>query len=159
MRSFMAWLGRKAACITASEGECLRGFALRALGPALGLLAACTAPHTLITARHTPCKPKQIEISHFTSSGFGEDWYASCGGQWYRCNTREQGHRLLYKCRRSDAPADAGTSAQLGAPEAGPVAAPSSAQDAGVAPPGTGAPDAAGPRAALWPDAAVTAPR
>ena len=138
MRSAMARLGRKAACITVWVDGTLRGFALRVLGLGLAFFAACTSPHVLVTARHTPCKPKEIEISGFTQSGFGEDWYASCRDQWYRCTTREQGHRLLYACRRTKPPADAGVAlaegglADAGQAPAAPRVGATQVSDAGV---------------------------
>jgi hypothetical protein len=124
----MARLGRKPACITVWLSRPLRGFALRALGLSLASLAACTSPHILVTARHTPCKPKEIVISEFTQSGFGEDWYASCRDKWYRCNTREQGHRLIYACRPAEPPlladASAGLADAASVADAGPAPAP-----------------------------------
>lgn len=150
----MARLGRKAACITVwCEGP-LRGVALRALALSLASLAACTSPHILVTARHTPCKPKEIVISQFTQTGFGEDWYASCRDKWYRCNTREQGHRLIYSCRRTEPPVldDAGT----GLADAGRLAdaGPAPAADAGPTPVPVVAPAAPAPDAGTVPEQA-----
>jgi hypothetical protein len=90
--------------------QTLRGVALR-WPLLLGLLSACTGPHKLISARHTACKPREILISELTYSGSDEDWKVSCRGRNYRCHTREQGHRLLYGCKLSEAPQPAQTDA------------------------------------------------
>ena len=106
MRSLLAWLGHEHVLERARR---LRGFALRCA--AFSSLLACTAPQTLVTARHTPCKPREIQISELTYSGSTEDWLATCRDLQFRCQTREQGRRLLYSCKPIKAqrpPADAG---------------------------------------------------
>ena len=106
MRSFLAWPGHERALERARR---LRGIALRCA--AFSSLLACTAPQTLVTARHTPCKPREIEISELTYSGSTEDWLATCRDLQFRCQTREQGRRLLYSCKpikQQRPPADAG---------------------------------------------------
>jgi hypothetical protein len=107
MRSLLAWLGHT----QAGEGaRGLQGIALRSAALS-SLLVACTAPQTLVTARHTPCKPREIQISELTYSGSTEDWLASCRDLHFRCQTREQGRRLLYSCKPVKTPrlpADAG---------------------------------------------------
>lgn len=104
MRSALARVSRKRACTRTLLAWAPQGFALRA-GLLLGALSACTAPHTLITARHTTCKPREIQISNLTYSGSDEDWVATCRGHKYLCRTRENGRRLKYGCTLSAEPA------------------------------------------------------
>ena len=98
MRSVLTRLGQKRAQSRPAAARCVRGFALRCAA-ALSLLVACTGPQTLVTARHTPCKPREIQISELTYSGSTEDWLATCRDLQFRCHTREQGRRLLYSCK------------------------------------------------------------
>lgn len=148
MRSTLTWLSRKRPCARARQRGSLHGIALRWLVAVAAFGACGGGPHTLITARHTPCKPRDISISELTYTGFGEDWLASCGKLQFRCRTREEGHRLVYSCRRvaalspdgGVAAADATTSALN----------PATAQtDAGAAP-------AASPEAGSLPEAGAT---
>ena len=103
MRPLLARLGHQ-------RTRRLPGFALRCAA-ACSLLIACTGAQTLVTARHTPCKPREIQISELTYSGSTEDWLATCRDLQFRCQTREKGRRLLYSCKPIKSqrlPADAG---------------------------------------------------
>jgi hypothetical protein len=77
----------------------------------LGLaLAGCSAPHKLISARHTSCPVRELEIRKLVSAPEREDWIAVCRERSFACSTRQKGRRLIYACRPL-ADADAGVDA------------------------------------------------
>jgi hypothetical protein len=82
------------------------GFSSLALG-----LCACTAPHKLISARHTSCPPRKLEIRELVTAADREDWIAVCGTRSFACSTREKGRRLVYACHALADPNDAGSPA------------------------------------------------
>lgn len=102
-------------------------------------LVACTAPHKLISSRHTSCPVRKLEIRGLVTQPQREDWIAVCGAQSYACSTRERGRRLIYGCRPlAVSAADAGVAAPANTSDATAVFAPVSATE-------TGAPDASTP--------------
>jgi hypothetical protein len=96
----------------------------------LVLLAACTGPYKLISARHIKCPPRKLEIRNLVSAPTREDWIAVCGEQTFACATRERGRRLIYTCRPLAQLGDAGVQVDAAAAD-GAVSAPAPPSDAG----------------------------
>jgi hypothetical protein len=99
----------------------------------LTALAACSAPHKLISARRTSCPVRKLEIRDLVSAPDREDWIAVCGERSFACSTREQGRRLVYACRPL-ASADAGDAISAESADASQRSRVESAPDASTAP-------------------------
>jgi hypothetical protein len=103
---------------------------------ALAVVTACVAPHKLISARHTKCPVRKLEIRDLSSGPDREDWIALCGARSFACSTREKERRLVYACHALDAGTEApqdGGAAAIPAEISAPCAVPDAACDAGDA--------------------------
>jgi hypothetical protein len=62
-------------------------------------VGGCATSHKLVSARHTPCKYSEIEISQESYAAEEETWVATCGDRTYDCATQAIGNRVQYRCR------------------------------------------------------------
>jgi len=110
-----------------TRGRLGLAFLVLPLTSALG--SGCSAPHKLISARHTSCSARKLEIRELTTAPDREDWIAVCGERSYACSTREQGRRLIYACKPLKSSA-----AEAGAPASAPNTDAGSLAEAGSVP-------------------------
>lgn len=65
----------------------------------LCLLPACSLSHKLASARHTPCKASEVEISDRQRRGRDEYWRATCPQGAFECQALGTDYDVIYRCR------------------------------------------------------------